>query len=95
MPKSPTSTPEETWYVYMVECRDGSLYTGVTNDLERRVQQHNEGLASRYTRSRRPVVLRYTEPVASRSLALIRECAIKLLSPREKRALVETRPKPA
>jgi predicted GIY-YIG superfamily endonuclease len=77
----------EAWYVYIVECRDGSLYTGITNDLERRVQEHNEGTASRYTRSRRPVVLRYSEPQPSRSAALIRECAIKLMTPREKRAL--------
>ncbi|MEK7734200.1 MAG: GIY-YIG nuclease family protein, partial [Pseudomonadota bacterium] len=54
---------------------------------DRRVQQHNEGLASRYTRSRRPVVLRYREPCGSRSHALIRECAVKLMTPVQKRAL--------
>lgn len=77
-----------SWFVYMVECSDGSLYTGVTNDLERRLQEHNEGTASRYTRSRRPVRLRYREPCESRSAALMRECALRLLSPREKWALV-------
>jgi len=90
----PTFGPEkpDTWFVYMVECRDGSLYTGITNDLERRVQQHNEGLASRYTRSRRPVVLRYREPCGSRSQALIRECAVKLMTPVQKRALAARTP---
>jgi predicted GIY-YIG superfamily endonuclease len=89
MPEAPTTPPAgDAWFVYIVECRDGSLYTGITNDLERRVREHNEGTASRYTRSRRPVVLRYTEPQPTRSAALIRECAVKLMTPREKRALL-------
>jgi predicted GIY-YIG superfamily endonuclease len=88
MPDAPTAPQtRDVWFVYIVECRDGSLYTGITNDLERRVQQHNDGTASRYTRSRRPVVLRYSEPQPSRSAALIRECAVKLMTPQEKRAL--------
>jgi len=65
------SPQELPWYVYIMECRDGSFYTGITNDLERRCQQHNEGLGARYTRARRPVVLRYHEQVASRSSAVI------------------------
>lgn len=87
------------WYLYIVECRDGSLYTGITNDLERRLSQHNEGTAARYTRSRRPVQLRYSEPCDSRSSALVRECSVRLLSPKEKWALVarhdEAQPKAA
>ena len=79
---------ESPWFVYILECRDGSFYTGVTNDLERRQQQHNDGTASRYTRSRRPVVLRYQELCGSRSQALIRECSLRLLSRKEKEALV-------
>lgn len=79
---------EDSWLLYIVECRDGSLYTGITNDLERRLKQHNDGEASRYTRSRRPVVLRYREPCADRSTALVRELAIKLLSRSEKEALI-------
>lgn len=77
------------WLVYMVECRDGSLYTGITNDLERRLSQHNDGTAARYTRSRRPVQLRYHEICESRSSALVRECAVRLLSPKEKWNLIE------
>ncbi len=76
------------WFVYMVECSDGSLYTGITNNLERRVQQHNDGTAARYTRSRRPVRIRYHERCESRSAALMRECAVRLLSPKEKWELV-------
>ena len=79
---------EQPWMVYILECSDGSFYTGVTNNIERRQQQHNEGTASRYTRSRRPVVLRYQEICGSRSQALIRECSLRLLSRKEKEELV-------
>lgn len=80
--------PEKPWMVYIMECSDGSFYTGITNDIERRQQLHNEGTASRYTRSRRPVVLRYQEICGSRSQALIRECSLRLLSRKEKEELV-------
>lgn len=80
---------EDSWFLYIVECRDGSLYTGITNDLERRLHQHNEGTGARYTRSRRPVRMRYREKCESRSAALVRECAVRLLSPKEKRALID------
>jgi putative endonuclease len=79
---------DSPWLVYMVECRDGSLYTGITNDLERRLSQHNDGTAARYTRSRRPVRLRYREVCESRSSALVRECAVRLLSPKQKWELI-------
>lgn len=79
---------EKPWMVYIVECKDGSFYTGITNDIERRQLQHNEGTASRYTRSRRPVILRYQEMCGDRSQALIRECSLRLLSRKEKEELV-------
>ena len=82
-------TPNGTWFVYLLRCEDESLYTGITLDLTRRLKQHNAGTASRYTRSRRPVVLVYEEKQASRSLALKREIAIKRLSRREKESLVQ------
>ena len=82
--------PEEIWIVYLLRCEDRSLYTGITNDLTRRFQQHNAGTASRYTRSRLPVVLVYQEVQASRSLALKRELAIKRLSRNEKDSLVQS-----
>lgn len=83
------STTETAWIVYILRCEDGSLYTGITNDLVRRVEQHNAGKASRYTRSRLPVVLVYQELQPSRSLALKREYAIKSLSREEKESLIE------
>ncbi len=80
---------EPPWFVYILECRDGSFSTGVPNNLERRQHQHNEGTASRYTRSRRPVTLRYQELCGSRSQALIRECPLRLLSRKAKEELVK------
>ncbi len=76
------------WFVYLVRCRDGSLYTGITKDVARRCEQHNGGTASRYTRSRLPVALVYQEPQASQSLALKREAAIKAMSRQEKESLI-------
>jgi predicted GIY-YIG superfamily endonuclease len=76
------------WYVYIVRCADGTLYTGITTDLSRRCRQHNDGTAARYTRSRLPVVLVYQEAQPSRSQALKREAAVKALSRRQKSALI-------
>ena len=82
------------WFVYMVRCADGSLYTGITKDVSRRCQQHNAGTASRYTRSRIPAKLVYQESHPNQSSALKRELAIKALSRREKLALIRKRTKP-
>lgn len=68
-----------TWVVYMLRCSDGSLYTGVTNDMERRLATHGAGKGGAYTRSRLPVQLVYTERRPSRGAALSREAAIKRL----------------
>lgn len=73
--------------VYLARCRDGSLYTGITTDPERRLKQHNKGLGAAYTRSRLPVTLVYRESAESRSHALRRERAIKALSRAAKEAL--------
>ena len=78
------------WLVYILRCADDTLYTGITNDLSRRCDQHNAGTASRYTRSRLPVALVYQEPQATRSLALKRELAIKALSRKQKELLIQT-----
>jgi predicted GIY-YIG superfamily endonuclease len=80
--------PEQTWYVYLLRCADGSLYTGIAKDLPRRLERHNAGTASRYTRSRRPTRLVYKEAHAGKGLALRREAAIKALSRRQKEALI-------
>ncbi|MBT8135690.1 MAG: GIY-YIG nuclease family protein [Gammaproteobacteria bacterium] len=73
----------------MVRCADDSLYTGITTDLERRIAAHNDGSGSRYTRTRLPVGLVYSEQAASRGAALKREAAIKRMTSAAKRALVE------
>ena len=72
------------WLVYMLRCRDGSLYTGITNDLRRRLATHAAGKASRYTRSRLPVTLVYRATGFTRSEALRREAEIKRLPRRLK-----------
>jgi predicted GIY-YIG superfamily endonuclease len=81
-------TSGEGWFVYILMCVDGSFYTGITNDVARRCQQHKEGRASRYTRSRRTTRLVYQETQADRGAALRREAAIKALSRRAKEALI-------
>ena len=80
------------WSVYLVRCRDGSLYTGITTDLVRRLAAHNSGTASRYTRSRRPVRVVHEETGFTHSTALKREAAIKRLPRPKKLALLAERP---
>lgn len=79
------------WLVYLLRCSDGSLYTGITNDLPKRLKAHAADKASRYTRSRLPVRLAYSEPQRSKSAALKREVAIKRLRWAEKDRLVAKR----
>ncbi|WP_439028200.1 GIY-YIG nuclease family protein [Haloarchaeobius sp. DT45] len=76
-------------YVYVVECADGTLYTGYTTDVERRVSEHDAGEGAKYTRGRTPVELRYQESFSSKSAAMSREYEIKQLSRREKEVLIE------
>lgn len=75
--------------VYVLECADGTLYTGYTTDLERRVSEHEAGEGAKYTRGRTPVTVVHTETFDSRGAALSREAAIKALSRRDKLALVD------
>ena len=86
----PSSGVGTVWCVYMLRCADGSLYTGITTDIVRRVAEHNEGgaIGARYTRSRRPVQLVHVEPAATRAEASRREAAIKRLGRARKLALV-------
>jgi putative endonuclease len=87
--------PKSTWWVYLLRCRDGSLYTGITTDPARRLSQHNAGTASKYTRARRPVEMVYRERAKSHGDALRREIAIKKLSRAAKDVLVARRRKRA
>jgi putative endonuclease len=83
------------WFVYVLRCRDGSLYTGVTTDVAARLAAHNDGQGARYTRGRGPVELVYVEPQDDRGAALRREAAIKRLSRAAKARLVGDRVAPA
>ncbi len=83
------SNQKGQWSLYILRCADGSLYTGITNDLERRVQEHNMGSGAKYTRSRRPVVLEYSETHGDRSDASKREYAVKRMTRQQKRRLIQ------
>lgn len=85
---APRSSPREKWFLYILKCCDGSFYTGITNDLERRFKMHQTGKASRYTRVHRPVEMVYQEKCGNRSKALIRECEVKEWPKKKKVALV-------
>ena len=92
--RKPKAKPSgEKWIVYIVRCADGSLYTGIANDVKRRCQQQNVGTASRYTRSRRPTKLVWQEAQPSQSSALKREAAIKAMPRKEKLAMIRVRKK--
>jgi predicted GIY-YIG superfamily endonuclease len=78
----------DCWFVYLLRCADGTLYTGITKDVSRRCQQHNAGTASRYTRCRLPVQLVYQEAHVNRGAALKREAAIKALPRKQKVSMI-------
>lgn len=84
----PVPAAASNWSLYILRCGDGSFYTGVTNDIDRRFRAHQEGKASRFTRTRRPVVLVYQEPCGTRSQALSRECAVKSMGRKGKEDLI-------
>ena len=75
-------------YTYIVRCADGTLYTGWTNDLEKRMKAHNEGMGAKYTRSRRPVELVYSEEHETKEEAMSREYRIKRMSRQQKMELI-------
>lgn len=77
------------WYVYMLRCGDGTLYTGMTDDVQRRLDAHRAGKGAKYTRGRGPLELAYTEEQPDKSTALRRECAIKRLRREEKERLIQ------
>lgn len=85
-----SSADDDSHFVYIVECADGTYYTGYTTDVERRVGEHNAGTGARYTRGRTPVTLIYTETYGTKSDAMSREYAIKQLRRRQKERLIET-----
>ena len=79
-------------YTYIVECADGTLYCGWTNDLDRRMSEHNSGKGAKYTKSRRPVKLVYFESFDTKEEAMSREWHIKQLSREKKLAIISSQP---
>ena len=79
---------KNNWQVYILRCGDGSLYTGITNDLARRIEKHQNGKGAKYTKSRGPLTLVYQETLPDRSAATKREMHIKALTRQEKLALI-------
>lgn len=86
---SQSTKPVEIHWVYIVRCKDGTLYTGYTNHLEGRIQMHNQGKGAKYTRGRRPVTLVYCEQFSDKGQALRREIALKKMNRKSKLALVQ------
>lgn len=80
---------EKTWKLYMLRCRDGSLYTGITTDVEKRFAAHNAGKGAKYTRGRGPLELVYQEECGDHSAALKRELEIKALAKDDKLKLIQ------
>ena len=80
---------EKTWKLYILRCGDGSLYTGISTDVERRLEEHRSGKGAKYTRGRGPLELAYVEECTDKSAALRRELEIKALPREEKLKLTE------
>lgn len=80
---------KKQWCVYILECRDGTLYTGITDDLARRLKLHSSGKGAKYTRGRGPLTLRYRENCEDHSAALRRELQIKALTRPDKLRLIQ------
>lgn len=80
---------ENTWHLYILRCKDGTLYTGITTDVEKRFQAHQCGKGAKYTRGRGPLELVYREECGSHSDALKREWEVKQLSREQKQALID------
>lgn len=80
---------ESIWYLYILRCGDGTLYTGITTDVEKRLEQHRSGKGAKYTRGRGPLELVYRECCGDHSAALKREIAVKKLSRSQKERLLD------
>ena len=81
---------EDTWYLYILRCKDNTLYTGITTDVEKRFEAHQSGKGAKYTRGRGPLALVYREQCGSHSEALKRECAVKAMTRQQKQDLIAT-----
>lgn len=77
------------YYTYIIECKDKTLYTGYTTDLEKRIATHNIGKGAKYTKGRAPVILKYYEAFETKEEAMKRECSIKKLNKKDKLKLID------
>lgn len=84
---------ENIWYLYILRCKDGSLYTGITTDVEKRLEAHQSGKGAKYTRGRGPLALVYREECGTHSDALKREVEIKRLTREQKQVLIASNKK--
>ena len=82
---------ESTWYLYILKCKDGTFYTGITTDVEKRLEMHRSGKGAKYTRGRGPLELVYSETCENHSQALKRECEVKKLPKEQKQQLILSR----
>lgn len=89
-PFCPECIMESNWYLYILRCGDGTLYTGITTDVEKRLEAHRSGKGAKYTRGRAPLELVYREDCGSHSDALKREAAVKKLPRRQKEDLIKS-----
>lgn len=80
---------ESIWHLYILRCKDGSLYTGITTDVEKRLEAHRSGKGAKYTRGRCPLELVYREACGDHFQALKRECAVKALTREQKLLLIQ------
>lgn len=81
---------ENNWYLYILRCGDGTLYTGITTDVERRLEAHRRGTGAKYTRGRGPLILAYRETCGTHSEALKRELVVKGLTREQKEMLIRS-----
>jgi len=84
------SEPEVTWFLYLIRCKDGALYTGITTDVDRRFAEHQSGKGAKYLRGKAPLTLVFQQKIGSRSAALKAEASIKQLSKADKETIINT-----
>jgi len=84
------SKPEVTWFLYLIRCKDGALYTGITTDVDRRFAEHQSGKGAKYLRGKAPLTLAFQQKIGSHSAALKAEASIKKLSKAEKEAIINS-----
>jgi putative endonuclease len=91
-PQPPSGPSSDPWYLYIVRCSDGTLYTGIAKNVTQRIEAHNQGKGAKYTRTRGPVTILFQETLSDYSSALKREYQVKRLGRKGKEAFIEGKP---